>query len=82
MFVCVSIITLVCISECVPVEVYNSAFIMCWDFINLNMYMKEGPLLKPCQKRFRISCEGISIQMQLAWGFCFVFNLWSDLGLR
>lgn len=74
--------TPVCISQYVPAKGYKSTFIMCWNFINLNMYMKEGPLLMLCQKRFRISWKGISIQMQLAWDFCFVFNLWSDLGLR
>lgn len=40
---------------------------MCWDFINLNMDMKEGPSLMPCQKRLGISWNGISIQMQRAW---------------
>lgn len=57
----------ICTSQSVPAEVYKSTFIMCWNFVNLHVCMKEGPLLKPCQKRFRISWKGISIQMQWAW---------------
>lgn len=74
--------TLICVAQSVPAEVYKSTFIMCSNFINLNMCMKEGASADAVPKAIGNLMKRNQHPDAVSMAFCFVFNLWSDLGLR